>query len=1059
MNRVLVVDDSLTVRMDIGDALADADLDAIPCADLASARLALAAGGVCLVVLDILLPDGDGLDLLRELRQNPATMRIPVLLLSNESEVRSRMLGIDAGADEYIGKPYDLGQLVARALALLQPETRDPARVGHRVLVIDDSATFRHELGAALALAGYRVRGAVSGEEGLTLATVERPDAVIVDGVLPGIDGATVIRRLKSDAALRGTPCLLLTAVEGTADELRALEAGADAYVRKSDDLALILARLAALVRDVSPSDGMTPSLLAPKRLLVVDDSPAHRHELGRQLRQDGYDVVLAPGGQDALDLLTVQPVDCILLDTRMPGLSGEDTCRRIKQGVEWRHIPLIMMDERNDQAAMLAGINAGADDFVGKSADLEVLKARLRAQLRRRHFEDENRRAREQALRKDTETRFLRLVQSNIIGVIFGDATGGLTEANDAFLTMIGRTRAELGANALRLSELAPPDRRERMMSTFAQLRRDGKANPFETELTRPDGERLPIVLGLVLMDGSDMIVGFVLDRTEQKLAEAQLHRYTAALAEANRELRAARDAAEALARAKADFLASMSHEIRTPMNAVIGMAGLLGDTALTDVQREFVDTIRTSGEHLLTVIGNILDFSKLESTRVELERQPFDLRACVEEALELVALRVSEKGLDLTHIDDPRIPRAIVGDVGRMRQLLVNLLGNAVKFTDRGEIVVESSLVRTVDAVLEIRVEVRDTGIGLDDQQRGRLFQPFMQAETSTTRKYGGTGLGLSICKQIAEAMRGDIGVDSSPGQGSSFWFTFRAEPAETDPAATAAEPARLRGRRVLIVDDNASVRRHLHRQTEQWGMHPHATSSPRAALDRLQAGDDFDVALVDHHMPEMTGVALVRELRRTHPADRLPIVFMSAAGAARRAVEDERIDVQGILSKPLRHAPLRDALLTAVDRRTPQLRQRPASPAPTRLEHRLRILLAEDNPFNQRVAKLMLGKLEQQVTIVSNGHEVLAALARETFDVVLMDVQMPEMDGVTATREIRARLPESRRPRIIAMTANALVGDRERYLADGMDDYVSKPIRDHDLLRVLLACRPLP
>jgi PAS domain S-box-containing protein len=519
--RVLIVDDSLTVRMDIGEALQTAGFDTILCADLRSAREALAREGSVLVVLDVLLPDGDGLEFLKELRNAPATAAVPVLLLSTEAEVKSRVRGIDAGADEYLGKPYDLGQVVARARALTQAGTSGGLGSGRRVLVIDDSLTFRNEIKQSLEGAGYHVREAATGEEGLALAVTERPDAIVVDGMLPGIDGATVVRRLKSDTALRGTPCLLLTAAEGTEDELRALDAGADAYLRKSDDLGVILVRLAALLRGtVAAGVDTSPSLLGPKRLLAVDDSMTYLHELGSELRREGYDVVLATSGEEALDLLAVQPVDCILLDLIMPGLSGQDTCRRIKQRAEWRNIPLVMLTARDDRDAMIEGINAGADDYIAKSADFDVLKARLRAQLRRKHFEDENRRIREQLVRRETEARFQRLIHSNIIGVVLGDLGGRLTDANDAFLTMLGYSRAELESGKLRWNDLTPSEGRERTKTAIGQLRSVGSATPYENEYVRKDGTRLPTMLGLVLMEGTDMIVGFVLDRSERPVS-----------------------------------------------------------------------------------------------------------------------------------------------------------------------------------------------------------------------------------------------------------------------------------------------------------------------------------------------------------------------------------------------------------------------------------------------------------------------------------------------------------------------------------------------------------
>ncbi len=400
---VLLVDDSLTVRMDLIEAFEGADLDVIACATLAEARDVLARGPIAAVVLDVVLPDGDGIELLREIRAAHGDM--PVLMLSTESEVRDRVRALQTGADEYVGKPYDRSYVVAKARELVR--ARAPV-AGSRptVLVIDDSATFRETLRVAIERAGYDVVLAESGEDGLRVAAGRRPNAIIVDGVLPGIDGPTVLRYVRLDAALRATPCLLLTASEDDDAELRALDAGADAFVRKDEDIRVILARLTAVLRAATTrSDEAVPaSLLGPHKILAVDDSSTYLHELASILRNDGYDVALARSGEEALELLAVQPVDCILLDLLMPGLGGQETCRRIKAAPVVRDVPLIMLTALEDRAAMLEGLGAGADDYIPKSSDFTVLKARVRAQIRRKQFEDENRRIREQLLRKELE-------------------------------------------------------------------------------------------------------------------------------------------------------------------------------------------------------------------------------------------------------------------------------------------------------------------------------------------------------------------------------------------------------------------------------------------------------------------------------------------------------------------------------------------------------------------------------------------------------------------------------------------------------------------------------
>jgi two-component system, NtrC family, sensor kinase len=402
---ILIVDDSLTVRMNLADAFESAGFRPLPCATVAAARGALRSEPVEIVILDVLLPDGDGVDLLKEIRASPAGGGMPILMLSSEADVKDRIRGLRTGANEYVGKPYDTDYVVAKVRELLRREiSSGPAAT--TVLVIDDSATFRGELARAFEAAGYAVLVAPSGEDGLRLAASQRPHAIVVDGVLPGIDGATVIRRVRLDAALRGVPCLMLTGSEEHGAELRALDAGADAFVRKDDDVAVILARLAAVLRSATsgrPTDEMA-SLLGPKRILAVDDSPTYLQTLADALRSEGYDVVLGRSGEEALDLLSVQAVDCILLDLQMPGLGGQETCRRVKAAPMMRDVPLIMLTALEGREAMVQGLGAGADDYIPKSSDFEVLKARVRAQIRRKQFEDENRRIREELLQKEIE-------------------------------------------------------------------------------------------------------------------------------------------------------------------------------------------------------------------------------------------------------------------------------------------------------------------------------------------------------------------------------------------------------------------------------------------------------------------------------------------------------------------------------------------------------------------------------------------------------------------------------------------------------------------------------
>jgi len=678
-----------------------------------------------------------------------------------------------------------------------------------------------------------------------------------------------------------------------------------------------------------------------------------------------------------------------------------------------------------------------------------------------------------------ESEKRYRRVFEDSSDAIVITTADGRFVDTNRAASELLGYSRQELAQLNVVEVYLSPTDR----VGVQRAVERGGFVRDHLVTFRRRDGAEIECLLSVTLHRADDGTpIGYesiFRDVTERRRAEQLLHDYnktlerevaerTAELARATEEARDALAAADLANEAKSVFLATMSHEIRTPMNAVIGMSGLLMDTPLTDEQREFVEVIRTSGDALLTVINDILDFSKIEAGRMDLEIQPFDVRDCLEGALDLVAARAFEKGLNLAYVVEDDVPAAVLGDVTRFGQVFLNLLTNAVKFTERGEVVASIQTAAGPPprpGTVVLACAVRDTGIGIPDGLVDQLFESFSQVDRSTSRRYGGTGLGLAICRRLTQLMGGTIWAESVVGEGATFHFTVPAEVVEGESTVARGNlddgRGYLQGKRVLIVDDNYTNTFILTRYTERWGMRAQKTQSPEEALAWVRQGQRYDVAILDMHMPKMDGLALAREIRRVDGAESLPMVLFTSV--MQRARDGADIGFAARLTKPIKPSHLMETLMSVF---AGQPRSAgPAAGGGSRLDpglgarNPLRILLAEDNSVNQRLAVRILEQVGYRADVVGNGAEALDALDRQRYDLVLMDVQMPEMDGLEASRKICRRWPGPERPRIVAMTANAIRGDREICLAAGMDDYLAKPIRVDELVRALHGTRPVP
>jgi PAS domain S-box-containing protein len=647
------------------------------------------------------------------------------------------------------------------------------------------------------------------------------------------------------------------------------------------------------------------------------------------------------------------------------------------------------------------------------------------------------------------SEQRYRLLFQNNLAAVFVTSMEGRVQDCNEAFVHLAGRSsREEVVGQSTKDYYLQAADR-EALVETLCK---EGSVIGREMCFRRMDGGVFwgLVTAALLVTDDSPapLIQGTVINITDRKRTEEELVR--------------AKEAAETANQAKSDFLANISHEIRTPMNGIIGMTDLALDTELNDEQREYLRAVQSSAEAMMGVINNLLDFSKVEARKLDLEEIEFSLKDCVGEALKTIASRAHEKGLEISSDIHPGLPDAIQGDPGRLRQILLNLVGNAIKFTEHGEVVVYAEAETRAEKTVTLHFRVVDSGIGIAQDKQQLIFEAFRQADSSSTRKYGGTGLGLSICSQLVALMGGRIWVESEPGKGSTFHFTAKFEVPETPLIkAPIAPPEVLHDLRVLIVDDNQTNRRLLEETLKRWGAIPTPAASGQAALEAMgtadAAGKPFSVVLLDHQMPGVDGFAVVERIRQQPKLISATIMMLSSGGKRGDASRCRQLGITAYLFKPFKPSELLDAMLMALGRQgaddaTPPLITRHA------LRERrpaLSVLVAEDNLVNQRLAVRLLEKRGHRVEIATNGQQALAALEKQSYDAVLMDVQMPVIDGFQATAAIREKEKTTgKHLRIIAMTAHAMESDREKCLAAGMDGYIPKPISAKEMFDAIEA-----